>query len=58
LLRFVVLSVAIAFITLMTILTALDFSDNGVTLVGVLGAGVVLVCAIGILGALLQPPRK
>jgi hypothetical protein len=42
----------------MTLLTVLDFSNNGVTLVGVIGVVVVIVIGVGILGAFLQPPRK
>jgi hypothetical protein len=56
--RVVVILLTVVFIAGMTLLTVLDFSNNGVTLVGVIGAGVVIVIGVGILGALLQPPRK
>jgi hypothetical protein len=56
--RVVVALFAVVFIFGMGLLTALDFANNGVTLVGVVGAGVVLVIGVGVLGALLQPPRK
>jgi hypothetical protein len=56
--RVVVVLFAVVFIFGMGLLTALDFANNGVTLVGVVGAGVVLVIGVGVLGALLQPPRK
>jgi hypothetical protein len=56
--RIAILTVAIAFITLLALLTALDLRDNGVTLIGVIGVFVVVICGVGILGALLQPPRK
>lgn len=49
---------AVIFIAGMAVLTVLDFANNGVTLVGVIGAGVVIVIGVGVLGALLQPPRK
>ena len=56
--RLIVLAVAVTFIALMGILTVLQFADNGVTLVGVIGVGVLVVCGVGIIGALVQPPRK
>jgi hypothetical protein len=49
---------AVIFIAGMAVLTVLDFANNGVTLVGVIGAGVVIVIGVGVGGALLQPPRK
>jgi hypothetical protein len=49
---------AVIFIAGMAVLTVLDFANNGVTLVGVIGAGVVIVIGVGVLGALLQAPRK
>jgi hypothetical protein len=57
-LRLVVLTVATVFIVTMTTLTGLDFADNGVTPLGVVAVLILLVCGIGILGALVQPPRK
>jgi len=56
--RHVVLILALAFILAMAGLTVDDFATNGVTGLGVVGAGVVVVCGIGILGALLQHPRR
>jgi NAD/NADP transhydrogenase beta subunit len=56
--RFAVLAAAIVFITAMAWLTALDFSNNGVTFVGVIGVAVLVVCGVGVLGAFFQPPRK
>jgi hypothetical protein len=32
--------------------------NSGVTLVGVLGIIVLVVCGVGVIGALLHPPRK
>lgn len=56
--RILVFTVAIVFIGGFALLTALDFSNNGVTLVGVIAVGVLVVIGVGIIGALLQPPRK
>lgn len=56
--RFVVLLAALAFITAMAVLTVDDFITNGVTGLGIVGSGVVVVCGVGILGALLFPPRR
>jgi hypothetical protein len=56
--RIIVFTVAVVFIGGMVLLTALDFQNNGVTLVGVIGVGVVVVIGVGIIGALLHPPRK
>lgn len=56
--RAVVIFFTLVFISGMTLLTVLDFKNNGVTLVGVIGVIVVVVCGVGILGAFLQPPRK
>lgn len=56
--RHVVLVLALIFIVAMAGLTIDDFATNGVTGLGIVGAGVVIVCGIGILGALLQPPRR
>jgi hypothetical protein len=57
-LRIVVFTIAVVFICAMAALTALYFSNNGVTFVGVLGALVLVVFGVGIIGALLHPPRK
>jgi hypothetical protein len=57
-LRTIVFTVAIVFIGGMALLTALDFKNNGVTFVGVVGVLVLLVVGVGIIGALLHPPRK
>ena len=56
--RVIVALFAVVFIVGMGLLTALDFANNGVTLVGVVGLMVVIVIGVGVLGALLQPPRK
>lgn len=55
--RFVVLTLALLFITAMGLLTADDFAQNGVTGLGVVGAIVVGIVGIGIIGAFLSPPK-
>jgi len=57
-LRIVVFTLAVVFICAMAVLTALDITNNGVTVVGVLGVFVLIVCGVGIIGALIQPPRR
>jgi len=56
--RLIVLTVAILFVTAMTLLTADDFAQNGVTGLGVVGAIVVVILGVGVIGALLAPPRE
>lgn len=56
--RYLVQAAAIAFVLALGVLTVLDFTDNGVTLVGVIGAGVVIVCGVGVIGAALHPPPR
>ena len=56
--RVVVLVIALLFIGLMTVLTALDISHNGLSGIDVVAAGVLVLFVTGILGALFQrPPR-
>ena len=56
--RAIVFTLAIVFIGGLALLTVLDFKNNGVTLVGVIGVFVLVVVGVGIIGALIQPPRK
>ncbi len=56
--RFVVVTLALLFITGMIYLTVADFASNGVTPLGVVGAIVVSIVSIGTIGAFLQPPRR
>jgi hypothetical protein len=53
-----VFTVAIVFICAMGLLTALYFKNNGVTAAGVIGVVVLVVFGVGIIGALLHPPRR
>jgi hypothetical protein len=57
-LRVVVLSIALAFIALLGVLTVLDFVNNGVTVVGVMAVLIVALFSIGIVGALRNPPEE
>ena len=56
--RFVVVTLALLFIAAMIYLTVADFANNGVTGLGVVGAVVVSIVAIGTIGSFLQPPRR
>jgi hypothetical protein len=56
--RYVVLAVAIVFVLAFGVLTVLEFVANGVTVAGLVGAGVVIVCGVGVIGAALHPQRK
>ena len=56
--RFLVLAVAIVFVLAFGVLTVIDFQDNGFTLAGVIGAGVVIVCGVGVIGAAFHQPRN
>jgi hypothetical protein len=56
--RFFVIAFALAFIIGMAVLTALDFKNNGVTGLGIVGLIVVIVLGVGIIGALTEPPKK
>jgi hypothetical protein len=56
--RYVVFAAAVVFIGALGLLTALYLSSNGLTVVGVLGLIVLVVCGVGVLGALLHPPRR
>jgi hypothetical protein len=56
--RFVVLLVAVLFVIAMALLTVTDFATYGVTGLGVVGAIVVVIMGVGIIGAFLTPPRR
>jgi hypothetical protein len=56
--RLVVFLAAAVFIAGMATLTALYLANNGVTVVGVLGVLVLIVCGVGVLGAFFHPPRR
>ena len=56
--RYVIFAVALVFVIAMALLTVNDFAQNGVTGLGIVGAIVVVIVGIGIIGALLTPPRE
>jgi hypothetical protein len=56
--RVLVFLSAVLFIFGLGLLTAVYFKDNGVTFVGIVGLVVLLVIGVGVLGALLHPPRR
>ena len=56
--RLVVLAVALLFTVGLAVLTALDIARYGLTVISVLALGVLILFAVGILGALREPPRQ
>jgi hypothetical protein len=56
--RVVVLSITIVFIAGLATLTVTDFVNNGVTVVGVLAVLILVLFAVGIVGALRHPPPE
>jgi multisubunit Na+/H+ antiporter MnhC subunit len=56
--RFVVVTLALLFVTGMIYLTVADFVQNGVTGLGVVGAVVVTIVSVGTVGSFLQPARR
>jgi hypothetical protein len=57
-LRIVLLSLALLFIALLAVPTALDFARHGVTVIGVLALLIEVLFMFGIVGALRQPPSE
>ena len=55
--RSVVFAIALVFTVLLAYLTVRDFSQHGVTAIGVLGLLIVVFFGIGFVGALRHPPR-
>jgi NADH:ubiquinone oxidoreductase subunit 6 (subunit J) len=56
--RGVVLTIALAFIAALGVLTGLEIAKYGVTVLSVLAILVLLLFVIGIVGALREPPRE
>ena len=56
--RLVVLVIVVVFTALIAVLTALDMARNGVTWLDMLAILIVALFGIGIVGALLAPPRR
>jgi hypothetical protein len=57
-LRLLVLTIVLLFIGAMGALTVRDIHTHGLTTVSVLAVIIVVVFTIGIIGALLHPPRR
>lgn len=55
--RLIVLAIAMVFITVFAFLTIDTVSHQGVTLAGAISIFVLLLLAVGIVGALFNPPR-
>lgn len=49
---------ALLFILGFGLLTALYVKSNGLTFVGIVGIGVLVVIGVGVIGAMLHPPRR
>ncbi len=56
--RAAVFTVALLFIALLGVLTALELARHGITVAGVLAVLVLALLMIGILGALREPPEQ
>jgi hypothetical protein len=56
--RILVLTITLVFIGVLGALTISDFVNNGVTVVGILAVLILVLFAVGIVGALRQPPRE
>ena len=56
--RFLLLILVVAFTVLIGVLTALDMIHHGVNWLDVLAILIVVLFGTGIVGALLQPPRR
>jgi len=57
-LRLLVLTIALLFIGVLGALTVKDIHTHGLTPVAVLAILIVVVFTIGVIGALLHPPRR
>jgi hypothetical protein len=56
--RALVFTAALLFIVALGLLTVLYVKSSGVTAVGIVGIIIVVVCGIGVVGALLHPPER
>lgn len=56
--RNAILGASLAFIAVFAFLTLRDFVVNGVTALGIVSVPVVAILAIGVIGAMGQPPRR
>ena len=56
--RYLVFAGALVFIGGFAVLTAFYLSNNGITVVGVVGLIVLIIIGVGVIGAILHPPRE
>jgi hypothetical protein len=56
--RLLVFAAALLFILGLGLLTVLYIKSSGVTVIGVVGVIVLVVCGVGVVGSLLHPPRR
>jgi hypothetical protein len=56
--RNVVLALTVVFILGLAGLTVTDFVNHGITVVGVLAIGILVLFSVGIVGALRHPPEE
>jgi hypothetical protein len=56
--RYLVLVIVVVFTVFIGVLTALDMIHHGVTWLDVLSILIVILFGVGIVGALLHPPRE
>ncbi len=56
--RVFVLLIALLFIGVLGVLTAVDLSNYGVTVLGVVAILILILFTIGIVGALREPPKE
>jgi hypothetical protein len=56
--RILVLTITLVFIVVLGALTISDFVNNGVTVVGIVAVLILVLFAVGIVGALRQPPQE
>lgn len=52
------LTIALAFVIGVAVLTVIDFVHYGLTAVGVLALGIIVLFMVGIVGALRHPPSQ
>jgi hypothetical protein len=57
-LRLLVLTIVTLFTAALAVLTGRDIHAHGLTPIGVLAIGIVVLFATGVIGALLHPPRR
>jgi hypothetical protein len=56
--RYLVFAAALLFVFGLGLLTVLYIQSSGVTVVGVVGVIVFVICAVGVVGSLLNLPRR